>query len=177
MTELAHGHGVPHAYETESQSVTAAKQQILYHGTVVPNVTHILPASQHGGRISYPDVTSVHHAYATPNLDDAWEYATEAHDWDHPKPGRPRVYAVHGIGGDHHIEDDPTHDEEGHDRGIRYDDKRSPVGFKVLHEMPVPDRIKKGFHTEDKDHWYSKDFGIRGNEAERLKKMKESWYS
>lgn len=167
MTELGHGHGVSHAYETG--------QQVLYHGTTVPNVTHILPAAQHGGRTVYDGITSIHHAYATPNLDDAWEYAMEAHDPEHPKPGKPRVYAVHGIGGDHHIERDPEYDDEGHDRGVRGGDVRSPVGFRVLHEMPTPDSVKQHFHTDHPDHWYSKDFGPYSDHEERLRKMKESW--
>jgi hypothetical protein len=134
--------------------------QPLYHGTSVPNVTHILPAAQHGKGLSYgPDTTSPNHAYATTSVEDAWEYAMEAHgqhdDRDEKAPGRPRVYEVHPIGGHHHVEDDPDH-EGGVWRGVRSGDKRSPVGFEVGREIEPPQHVKDWYHR-DGDNWFDKD--------------------
>lgn len=114
-----------------------AEGPAYYHGTTVPDVTHILPAEQHGGHVTFPHDTSRAHAYATTNEDDAWDYAEKAfHAADR---GHPRVYRVEPMG---HVEKDPDEDEHGNWRsGVNDGDVRSPHGFKVLHEMPMPEHM------------------------------------
>lgn len=116
---------------------TAVEGQAYYHGTTVPDVTHILPADQHGGHVTFPHDTSPSHAYATTNEDDAWDYAEKAfHAADR---GHPRVYRVEPMG---HVEKDPEEDEHGNWRnGVNRGDVRSPHGFKVLHEVPMPEHL------------------------------------
>lgn len=94
--------------------------------------------------MSYEGITDPHYAYATHNLDDAWEYAMESAQDER----RPRVYQVHPIGGHQHVEDDPEYDEEGHNRGIREEDKRSRKGFHVLQEMKAPAYVRKWYDDE-----------------------------
>lgn len=115
----------------------AAAGPAYYHGTTVPDVTHILPADQHGKHVTFPHDTSRAHAYATTSEDDAWDYAEKAyHAADR---GHPRVYRVEPMG---HVEKDPTEDERGNWRcGVNSGDVRSPHGFKVLHEMPMPESM------------------------------------
>lgn len=138
-----------------ARPVTAAP--VYYHGTSVPHVTHILPATQHGaGTLHDHHLSDPNYAYATTNLQDAWEYASEAHgqhsDRDPVSPGRPRVYAVHPIGSDHHVESDPKLDAQGRQRYPRSGDARSPVGFVVSHEMEPPPDVAE-LYDRDGDDW------------------------
>lgn len=145
----------------------SSEPKIYYHGTSVPDVTHILPASKHKGEVTYEGTTSIHHAYATPHVEEAWEYAQESFGGSKPgRPRRPRVYKVRAIGGDHHVEDDPEYETvkspiDGRTfqswRGTRPDDKRSKVGFEVLGEEEVPDHVKERFHVNHEGGWNYKE--------------------
>lgn len=140
-----------HEPEPPAPTKSKAPPKVYYHGTHVPGVTHILPADHHGKPVLY-DETDSRYAYATPNLDDAWDYATDAaahaRDRGHPHT-RPRVYAVHPIGGHKHVEVDPEYDEHGGWRGNNPDDKRSKKGFRVVKEMEAPDHVRKDHPDED----------------------------
>lgn len=137
--------------EPPRPSTSKAPPKVYYHGTHVPGVTHILPADHHGKPVLY-DETDSRYAYATPNLSDAWDYATDAaahaKDTGHPHT-RPRVYAVTPIGGHRHVEVDPEYDEHGGWRGNNPDDKRSKKGFKVVKEMKAPPHVRKEHPDED----------------------------
>lgn len=123
---------------------TLAPPGVYYHGTRVKGVTHILPANHHGGDTHSPD-SDRDYAYATPNIRDAWDYAEAAGG-----EGRPRVYRVHPIGGDHHVEVDPTHDAKGNPRYTNPHDKRSPHGFQVVgEEHDAPHDIRKYYSDEE----------------------------
>lgn len=112
------------------------ERRVYYHGTTVPNVTHILPATAHGGGLVFPQETSPEHAYATTDLGTAWTYAQKASD---VRGGmRPRVYQVRPIGGHQHVEDDPHFDAAGTNRGNYAGDKRSKRGFEVVRELQMP---------------------------------------
>lgn len=129
-----------------------SQPKVYYHGTHVGGVTHILPANHHGNPVLY-DETDSHYAYATPNLDDAWNYAmdaaTTAKERGHSQT-RPRVYATSPIGGHRHVEVDPNVDPEtGHPRYTNPDDKRSKKGFKVVKEMKAPPHVRKSYTDED----------------------------
>lgn len=116
----------------------------LYHGTTVEHLTHVLPASQHGGRALY-DETDHSYTYATHDLAGAWDYAADAHAAAREKgqaAGRvPRVYEVRPLHGDHsHVEDDPNY-EGGVYRGTHPGDRRSRVGFETVRELPMPQHV------------------------------------
>lgn len=111
-----------------------------YHGTTVAGVTHVLPAAQHGGDVTFPSDTDRNYAYATHNHDDAWNYAEKA--WGADDHGRrPRVYEVKPIGGMKHVERDPQHDAQGQSRSNFSGDHRSKKGWKVVREVPMPERM------------------------------------
>ncbi|HEV7237395.1 MAG TPA: GNAT family N-acetyltransferase, partial [Ktedonobacteraceae bacterium] len=114
------------------------KQSVpLYHGTTQENLTQVLPATQHGGNVVFPHETDHSYAYATPNLDDAWEYAEKA--WHATSEGIPRVYQVSSINGDE--EPDPQQRADQSFRGNNENDLRSSTGFDVHHEMPMPEHM------------------------------------
>lgn len=121
------------------------KRRVYYHGTTVEDVTHVLPASAHGGHVTFPHVTSREHAYATTDQHDAWEYAQKA--WAASGKGRPRVYQVRPIGGHQHVEKDPSHDQYGNSRGNNENDVRSKKGFEVVREVKWPK------HMGDPEEW------------------------
>lgn len=83
-------------------------QPQFYHGTAAelrPG-SHIRPAAQRGGQINFPGYDSANHAYATPSLRRAGEYAALAQDWAYNRNERKtsRVYEVEPTG---HYESDP----------------------------------------------------------------------
>lgn len=117
-----------------------------YHGTVHENLTHVHPATKHGGPVSFASDTDKDYAYASTSHDDAWNYAQKV--WagdDHGR--RPRVYEVKPIGGHKHVEVDPQFDDHGRSRGNYAQDFRSKRGWKVVREMPMPD------HMGDPEEW------------------------
>jgi hypothetical protein len=127
----------PNYHDPRPPQPVTPEHHEYYHGTTVPNVSHILPANQHGGpQVFGNGISSRDHAYATTSESDAWEYAKKA--WHAAPSGRPRVYRVHPIGGREDVEPDPEVDEFGHSRGVNQSDHRSTQGFHVLHEMPMP---------------------------------------
>lgn len=107
-----------------------------YHGTVTPKLRHILPADKHGRPVTFASDTDRGHAYATSNVDDAWEYAHKA--WSAHPSGRPRVYAVQPAG---HYEKDPETDAQGRMRGNNSSDYRSRDGWKVTRELRMPSHM------------------------------------
>lgn len=112
----------------------------FYHGTTVANVTHILPANQHGGQVVFPDVTDKDYAYASTKPEDAWDYAEKA--WNNDDEGRrPRVYEVRPMGGMKHVEEDPQHDAQGNHRFNNLNDFRSKKGWKVVREVAMPESM------------------------------------
>lgn len=159
--------------------VTAA--QVYYHGSAEPGLTHILPAAHVNREVHYPGLSDKNYAYATTNLEDAWTHAQNAHviPDDAPKkhwenPGRPRVYEVHAIGGDHHVEKDPDLDPVTNDyRDTEPDDYRSPKGFKVVRELEPPDEVRSNYIVKNKNHWIDnhyenrnpEDFGVHRQRA------------
>lgn len=144
---ITHVHGVSIREDgtDERQSVgsyhgherTASTAAPYYHGTTEEGLTHILPSSQHGGHVLYPGAADAGHAYATTDPAEAWNYAkTKYHNTDH---GVPRVYQVEPLHGDHsHVEADPNFKDD-----ISF---RSPQGFQVAHELPMPDRMRESGH-------------------------------
>jgi hypothetical protein len=81
----------------------------FFHGTVAelrPG-SYIRPAAEIGGRTNFPGYDSAGHAYATPSLHKAGEYAQLAQDWAYNGNRRAsrRVYEVEPTG---HYEQDPT---------------------------------------------------------------------
>lgn len=158
MVSPGAGDALHEAYHGRRLDFKEAAVQPLYHGTSVPDVHQILPASRHGQGMSYgPDISDPSYAYATTDHNDAWEYAMEAHgqrpDRDPAKPGRPRVYEVHPIGGHEHVEPDPDYEPSGEWRGVRDHDMRSPVGFHVGREMEAPEHVKRWYRREG-DNWF-----------------------
>jgi GNAT superfamily N-acetyltransferase len=129
---------------------TRQAPRIYYHGTTAENVTHVLPAARHHGRVMFPSDTSHEHAYASLDKDAAWSYAEKAH---YVTGGKPRVYQVRPMHGDHsHVEDDPQWDDvRGHSRGNYEGDRRSKVGFEVIREMKTPKRIHDSFDWPGKE--------------------------
>jgi hypothetical protein len=115
------------------------KPKIYYHGTTVPNVTHILPAGAHGQGVTFRSDTDSGYAYATTSHQDAWRYAEKASDIR--GGGRPRVYQVRPIGGHQNVEEDPSRDAHGNLRGNYENDHRSRHGFEVVREMKMPQHI------------------------------------
>lgn len=112
-----------------------------YHGTTVPGVTHILPASAHGGHVTFPHDTDRGHAYATTDKDDAWDYATRAWHAAGGEEGHPRVYQVRPIGGHKNVEKDPEVNAVGKRRMNFENDHRSKHGFEVVREMKMPEHM------------------------------------
>lgn len=111
-----------------------------FHGTARAGLTEITPAAQHGRGVTFASDTDHGHAYATTSEDHAWDYASKSHDWamNSARPGQhfvPRVYQVEPLG-EH--EPDPSHDEHGRSRGNNSTDVRSPHGFRVVRELPLP---------------------------------------
>lgn len=121
----------------------------LYHGTTVPNLTHILPANQSGSQYFHGDETNKDYTYATPDLEDAWGYAESGQG----APGRPRVYEVEPLGGRESLEHDPPYDETGRYRWNNEDDLRTSRGFKVIREIPAPSHIRKNYSDEEWNRW------------------------
>jgi GNAT superfamily N-acetyltransferase len=127
-------------YDPQADAPPPEKPQrrVYYHGTTVEDVTHVLPANQHGQGAVHGE-TDRNYAYATPKLEDAWDYAQKA--WDNSMGGRrPRVYQVRPIGGHQHVEEDPQYSEGAHPhlRGNNENDMRSKKGFEVVREMAWP---------------------------------------
>lgn len=121
------------------------KKRIYYHGTNVKNVTHILPAAHLGKEGLYPE-TDPNYAYATTNLEDAWDHAGNAAS----EGTRPRVYQVRPIGGHKHVEKDPNYYPDGSYRGgVMSGDHRSPNGFEVVREMKAPKSVRQWYSDED----------------------------
>lgn len=112
-----------------------------YHGTTVAGVTHILPASSHGGHVTFPHDTSREHAYATTDKNDAWDYAQRAWHAAGGESGPPRVYQVRPIGGHKNVEKDPELDSTGRRRLNFENDHRSKHGFEVVREMKMPEHM------------------------------------
>lgn len=132
--------GVPLHDSSTSEPVAKPKPKIYYHGTTVPDVTHVLPASAHGQGVTFRSDTSADHAYATTSHKDAWNYAEKASEIH--GGGRPRVYQVRPIGGHKNVEPDPAWDERtGRSRGNNESDHRSKHGFEVVREMKMPKDI------------------------------------
>lgn len=122
------------------------KRRVYYHGTTMPGVTHILPASHHGGGVIFKNETDKDFAYATPDLGHAWDYAQKASDYT---GGRPRVYQVRPIRGHQDVESDPTWDHvHNRSRGNNETDMRSRHGFEVLREMKAPRHVRDSY-TDD----------------------------
>lgn len=117
------------------------RAKTFYHGTTVAGVTHILPASTHGGHVTFPHDTSREHAYATTSKDDAWTYAQLAWDAADGDGGRPRVYQVRPIGGHKNVEKDPEVDSTGRRRLNFENDHRSKHGFEVVRELRMPSHM------------------------------------
>lgn len=100
--------------------------QPLYHGSARRLVrgSVITPPSKHGGEQMFPTASHVDHAYATPHMHVAAEFALNAHGMQEFR-GKPYVYKVEPVG---HVE--PDHD------GIADRDVRSRDGFKVVDWVP-----------------------------------------
>lgn len=118
--------------------VKEPEPEVWYHGTTAPRLRQIVPADKHRGRVIFPHVTDRGHAYATPDVDDAWDYAQKAFHSGNGHPGRPRVYEVQPMG---HYEKDPDTDERGQLRGNWSKDYRSRDGWKVTRELPFPNNM------------------------------------
>lgn len=110
-----------------------------YHGTTVPRVRQILPASQHGRHVTFPHDTDRDHAYATSSHEDAWAYAEKAWHAGDGHSGRPRVYQVQPKGD---YEKDPVYDGDRR-RGNNETDYRSKHGWDVVKEMNMPRSMGK----------------------------------
>jgi GNAT superfamily N-acetyltransferase len=123
------------------------KRRTYYHGTTVPDVTHILPANHHGKGVVFHSVTDKDYAYASEDPKDAWNYAEKAYDTlgNGPKGDRhPRVYQVRPVGGHEHVEKDPEWDHvRGISRGNNESDRRSKKGWEVVREMKMPKHMGK----------------------------------
>jgi 8-oxo-dGTP pyrophosphatase MutT (NUDIX family) len=122
------GEGHEHHHEGSVSEPT------YYHGTTQEGLTHVLPSSQHGGHVLYSGAADPGHAYATSDPSEAWNYAkTSYHNTDH---GVPRVYEVSPLHGDHsHVEHDPNFNDST--------SFRSPHGFHVTRELPMPESMKR----------------------------------
>lgn len=119
------------------------KRRVYYHGTTMPNVTHILPANHHGGGVIFKNETDKDFAYATPDLGHAWDYAQKASDFT---GSRPRVYQVRPLRGHQDVEPDPTWDPvRNRSRGNNETDMRSRHGFEVLREMKAPRNVRDSY--------------------------------
>jgi|JI10StandDraft_1071094.scaffolds.fasta_scaffold549906_1 hypothetical protein len=112
------------------------RSEHFYHGTTehfAPGDT-VLPASQHGGRVTFHSDTSPDQAYATESPDDAWDYAELSHAWkvndSRPPFPVPRVYKVAPVG---QYETDPTGKWDG--------DRRSSAGWRVVSEEQMPEHM------------------------------------
>lgn len=110
-----------------------------YHGTTVPRVRQILPASQHHRHVTFPHDTDRDHAYATSSHEDAWNYAEKAWHAGDGSSGPPRVYQVHPKG---HYEKDPIYDGDRR-RGNNESDYRSKDGWDVVKELKMPRSMGK----------------------------------
>jgi hypothetical protein len=117
-----------------------------YHGTTVPNLTHVLPASQTKNKYTHDGETDPNYTYATPDIDDAWEYATGGGG---AGQGRPHVYEVEPLGGHESLEHDPPYDESGRYRWTAPQDLRSNKGFRVVREVKTPSHIRQNYSDEE----------------------------
>lgn len=141
-------HGVEDAPPPAAAPPARRAPRIYYHGTTTADVTHILPAARHGAGVTFPSDTSHEHAYASLSKSTAWHYAEMAH---HVTAGKPRVYQVRPLHGDHsHVEEDPQW-ENGRLRGNYQGDRRSKVGFEVVRELKTPRHIHDSFDWPEKD--------------------------
>jgi hypothetical protein len=153
--QIDYGHGGPHVYVIATMTRRAALEgepDTYFHGTSVPNVTHILPATHHDEGVIYGE-TDPHYAYATHKLADAWDYAADAHahaDYHGKGDGRrPRVYEVRPMHGDRsHVEVDPNYDPvHNYRRDVNPGDRRSKVGWEVVREVKkLPKFLHDDFH-------------------------------
>jgi rifampin ADP-ribosylating transferase len=141
---LEHHDTTEHDPASEKPAEAPKQRRVYYHGTTVPDVTHILPASQHGQGVVFHSDTSPEHAYASTDLKDAWDYAQKA--YDHKMNGRPRVYQVRPMGGHQSVEKDPEwNDATGRHRGNNESDFRSKHGFEVVREMKPPKHVRDSY--------------------------------
>lgn len=145
---LEHHDTTEHDPASEKPAEAPKQRRVYYHGTTVPDVTHILPASQHGQGVVFHSDTSPDHAYASTKLGDAWDYAQKA--YDHKMNGRPRVYQVRPMGGHQNVEKDPEWNEAtGRHRGNNESDFRSKHGFEVVREMKPPKHVRDSYTDEE----------------------------
>jgi GNAT superfamily N-acetyltransferase len=145
---LEHHDTTEHDPASEKPAEPPKQRRVYYHGTTVPDVTHILPAAQHGKGVVFHSDTSPEHAYASTDLKDAWDYAQKA--YDHKMNGRPRVYQVRPIGGHKNVEKDPEWDDvTGRHRGNNESDFRSKHGFEVVREMKPPKHVRGNYTDEE----------------------------
>jgi GNAT superfamily N-acetyltransferase/predicted SprT family Zn-dependent metalloprotease len=142
---LLRGYGPhPSAPDHEEPEEDPTARATFYHGTVHPfrPGSVVRPAAEHGRGVTFASDTDPGHAYATADRDDAWTYAEKAHGWYNTRrrPGQPtripRVYEVEPV-----RRDSVGLDPQG--RGNNPGDVRSPHGFRVLREVPMPEHMGK----------------------------------
>lgn len=142
---LLRGYGPhPSAPDHEEPEEDPTTRATFFHGTVHPfrPGSVVRPAAEHGRGVTFASDTDPGHAYATAGPAAAWTYAEKAHGWYHARrrPGQPtripRVYEVEPV-----RRDSVGLDPQG--RGNNAGDVRSPHGFRVLREMPMPERMGK----------------------------------
>lgn len=141
-------------------------EPIMYHGTTKGDYDEdpeeITPSG--GARSFGPGIADSSHAYATPHLGNAWDYAHKRAENGHS--GRPTVYRVtpHNPGD---VEKDPGY-AGGYSRGNYEHDKRSKSGFRVLDEVPMSQKQEHEWsrspHNDEADHdWDDGDEGHYGS--------------
>lgn len=134
---------VHHPVAPETPEKDPTKGRVFYHGTTTDqDLKEILPASQHGRGSIHPGSVDPDYAYATPHLDNAWQWADKA--WDN-RGGHRRVFKVRRKGP---VELDPRDNDSGGSRNNYEGDVRSRHGFDVIGEMPMPEHWR---HLEDQD--------------------------
>lgn len=110
-------------------------EPIMYHGSTRDEYDdppeEITPSG--GGASFGPGVADPSYAYATPSLNDAWNYAHKRSE--NGIGGKPTVYRVTPHKPED-VEEDP-HWEGDYNRGNYDHDKRSKSGFEVLDEVPM----------------------------------------
>lgn len=143
-------HGVGDAPPEAPPPPVRPKPRVYFHGTTAEDVTHVLPANRHRGGVMFPSDTDHDYAYASLDKDAAWSYAEKAH---YVTGGKPRVYQVRPLHGDHsHVEDDPTWDDARNmGRGNYEGDRRSKVGFEVVRELKTPRHIHENYDWHEKE--------------------------
>jgi hypothetical protein len=133
---------------------------IMFHGTTKDegddDPEEITPSG--GGSTFGPGVASPEHAYATPNLSDAWSYAEKRAE--NGRGGKPTVYRVTPKNPSD-VEKDPGYAGD-YSRANYEHDKRSPSGFDVLDEVPMSGKQEHSWKQspfnddaeDDEDDWY-----------------------